>query len=245
MVGVHSYGSVKVDNMQVLGLQSSIGTAAYSHAFLLQDMFGAGGDPRTTIAYFSNNTVRTLRGTNELPWSEGLSIEANIANSSKIYTANDHFQATEAISNKSISLTLELDNTRMWGQFTGQGAWGIYALNIANAEGWDGLSVSGTNNGSLLHYGKPLFPITLTVNSATPSIAGLRYAMTNNTSATSITDFTGGIKGQEFIITSAEYNTTIVHNTAKIILKTGANAALSAGAIKTFKKNIYNVWVEL
>jgi hypothetical protein len=75
---------------------------------------------------------------------------------------------------------------------------------------------------------------TLTANSATPSVAGAKFFTTANTNPTTITDFTGGVKGQEIIVRCADDNTTIHHNGSTISLFGSAPKKLRNGAYYRF-----------
>lgn len=66
---------------------------------------------------------------------------------------------------------------------------------------------------------------TLTVNSTTPSVAnGGKVWVCLNSNPTAITDFTGGVDGQELLI-RLDANTTITHNASKIRLRNGTSLA--------------------
>ncbi len=55
---------------------------------------------------------------------------------------------------------------------------------------------------------------TFSGGATAPSVAGSRICKTNNTAPTSITAFSEGTAGQEFLVWSTDANTTLVHSTA-------------------------------
>lgn len=69
----------------------------------------------------------------------------------------------------------------------------------------------------------------LTVNSATPSVAGYERFYTQNSSPTTITNFTGAVQGQRLLVFCTDSNTTIQHNGATIVTPTAANLVLQSG----------------
>ena len=107
---------------------------------------------------------------------------------------------------------------------------------VRNASGW------------LMLQGAAVDAYTATMQSlptgATPSVANLRWAGTNNGGATTITDFTNGYVGQELILWGADGgNTTIGHGT-NIRLAGGANFTLGTDdTIHLMRTN--TKWVEV
>ena len=73
-------------------------------------------------------------------------------------------------------------------------------------------------------------PITLAVDSATPSVAEGNNFIEANTEATTITNFTGGRNGQEIRIRTTSSNTTLANNST-IQTTTGAAKALDADRV--------------
>lgn len=84
-------------------------------------------------------------------------------------------------------------------------------------------------------------PKTLTVNSATPSVTGYRQFLTANSSATTITNFTGGVEGQIITVDCRDANTLIEHNTVTITLPWGGSLKMRSGAVYQFRL-IGGVW---
>ena len=67
---------------------------------------------------------------------------------------------------------------------------------------------------------------TYTAGRTTPSVVGINVMYINNTSATSISNFTGGVSGQQLTLIFQNGNTTIVHNTSVIRLLGGASVTM-------------------
>src|SRR6267378_7619494 len=67
-------------------------------------------------------------------------------------------------------------------------------------------------------------------NATTPNVLNLERLVTNNTIATTVTDFPGGADGQKLSILANDANTTIANN-AKIVTNTGANKLLANGKV--------------
>ncbi len=85
-------------------------------------------------------------------------------------------------------------------------------------------------------------PLTLTPNSATPSVELGNIFKTANTGATSITNFTDGAAGQRVTVFCQDANTTLVNN-SNITTTTGSNKSLSNGAVYELIHN-GTKWVE-
>lgn len=79
--------------------------------------------------------------------------------------------------------------------------------------------------------------VGLTVNSATPSVSGQAYVFTQNSSATTITDFSGGVNGQEVLVDCLDANTTVQHNGATTTLPGGVNMLLQNNFSYRFVRN--------
>jgi Pectate lyase superfamily protein len=78
--------------------------------------------------------------------------------------------------------------------------------------------------------------VTLTNNSTTPSVARSNAFLANNSSGTTITNFTGGVNGQRITIFAQNGNTTIQHNGTTIFTKTAANVVMAANQTIEFIK---------
>jgi hypothetical protein len=74
---------------------------------------------------------------------------------------------------------------------------------------------------------------TLTVNSATPSVADANKAATANTAATTLTNFASGVDGQILFFRAGDGSTTIQHGT-NIFLKGGATKAFAMNETAVF-----------
>lgn len=81
-------------------------------------------------------------------------------------------------------------------------------------------------------------------NFATPSVKDLEHIITNNSLATTYTNFLNGRDGQPLNILANDANTTIANN-ANIATNTGANKLLSANKVYRFHYfKLINKWVE-
>lgn len=69
----------------------------------------------------------------------------------------------------------------------------------------------------------------------TPNVADFRYFVPTNSSAVTITNFTGGLMGQELVILG-NANVTVAHDGYAIITSTGANVTMAVGRIYRFVK---------
>lgn len=91
---------------------------------------------------------------------------------------------------------------------------------------------------------------TLAANSATPSILGYRkwgscgHILTANSIATTITDFTGGFPGDEFVLQANDANTTVQHN-AGMQLNGGVNKVLASAETIRLRRVTSTVWKQV
>lgn len=87
----------------------------------------------------------------------------------------------------------------------------------------------------------------LSTNSTTPSVLNgnqpYKNWITNNTVATTITNFTGGVSGQILLVEGGDSNTTI-QNGANIKTTSGSNISLAISSLVQFRLNSSNVWVQ-
>jgi len=74
----------------------------------------------------------------------------------------------------------------------------------------------------------------LTSNSATPSIPGRMFWRANNSSATAITNFVGGIEGQQIVIRAANGNTTVNHG-GSIVNPGAANITITSDGYISYR----------
>jgi hypothetical protein len=117
----------------------------------------------------------------------------------------------------------------------GEIRWETGELWIKTAEGWVNTQVGQQNDGSL----RPL------PTGATPSVAGHHKSLTNNSGATSITNFTGGKAGQELVLVGLDGgNTTIAHGT-NIRLLGGANFVIGDNDVIVLINRNGTIWVEV
>jgi Pectate lyase superfamily protein len=91
----------------------------------------------------------------------------------------------------------------------------------------------------------PALRTTLTVNSATPSVAGFGdgLAAAANTAPTTITNFLGGHEGMLLEVLAIAANTTLQNN-ANMILAGGLSVTLTNGSIVTLRRS-GSVWREV
>jgi len=91
---------------------------------------------------------------------------------------------------------------------------------------------------------------TLTANSATPSILGHRkwgscgHILTANSSATTITDFTGGFPGDEFVLQANDANTTVQHS-ATLQLNGAVNKVLASAETIRLRRVSSTAWKQI
>jgi len=113
------------------------------------------------------------------------------------------------------------------------------------ATGW-----SGTGNSRLTFPGSvitelvpqpPSDEAVLTANSATPSVAGVTMCVTANTTATSMTNFTGGVQGQEICVRVNDANTTFDFTGTSLKGNNGVDYVASSGDV-IFAKLIGSNW---
>lgn len=79
--------------------------------------------------------------------------------------------------------------------------------------------------------------LILTINSTTPNVAGQQFWITSNSNPTTITDFPGGVNGQELNIIVNDANTTFQHNGSTIVMPNAGNVKARSGQIYVFRKN--------
>lgn len=91
----------------------------------------------------------------------------------------------------------------------------------------------------------PMTIQTFTANAATPSVGNDLSAQwnTNNSSATTVTDFLDGYTAQVFTVLVNDANTTFQHN-ANIIMRSGVNYAAPNGTILVFRRDA-TLWREV
>lgn len=91
---------------------------------------------------------------------------------------------------------------------------------------------------------------TLTANSATPSILGYRkwgscgHILTASSVATTITDFTGGFPGDEFVLQANDANTTVQHSTG-LQLNGAVNKAMASAETIRLRRVSSAAWKQI
>lgn len=92
----------------------------------------------------------------------------------------------------------------------------------------------------LTNYSQPIIisqpEVTLTVNSATPTVQYVTELVTANTVATSITDFTNGVDGQEITVRVNDVNTTFDFTGSSLKGNVGVNFPATSGDVLFAKK---------
>ncbi len=86
--------------------------------------------------------------------------------------------------------------------------------------------------------------VTLTTGT-TPSFADVADATITYGSATNITAFTGGFRGQEVVAVFTNGNATLVHHASNLILKGAVNKTYAAGDVSTFRCVASGQWREI
>ena len=85
--------------------------------------------------------------------------------------------------------------------------------------------------------------LNLDSNSATPSVPGRMNWRANNSSATTITAFNGGVDGQQIVIRAQNGNTTIAHG-GSIVTKGATNVTIPTdGSISFVRQDA--IWREI
>ncbi len=87
---------------------------------------------------------------------------------------------------------------------------------------------------ALVGMRRVLGAVTITDNSATPSVAGGEHFTLTNTAATNVTSFTNMLSNQIFTIEGGNTNTTLVHG-PNLRLAGGVNKALTTDDVLMFK----------
>ena len=77
------------------------------------------------------------------------------------------------------------------------------------------------------------FVSKMPLNIATPNVKDLEHIVTNNTVATTYTNFKNGRDGQPLTILANDANTTVANN-ANIVTNTGANKLLAQNKVYHF-----------
>lgn len=121
--------------------------------------------------------------------------------------------STEKIKDAAITAVLIEDSTITLAKFTTT-AYNLISTGVAVTNNADDYTTK--TSGSNIYVANPFGNIdTLTQNSATPSVAGGPYFRTNNTSATSITDFTDDLSSSQtlvFFVEVRDDSTSFIHD---------------------------------
>jgi hypothetical protein len=240
-------------NVKVIGNYASNLTASNGQSNFIDVMFssdsssyvGVNGTPVT--AYVENNTLQTSPGGIDIQYGmvvlscqnayllcSGNAMEGAIGGAFIYATANG-FLPYISLSSDKFSPTMRLYN--LLGTDAGLGA--------------TSLAVTGTNATTYnTNVSRDVFAnlSTRQLTGATPTVSNGLYFYTANASPVSITDFLSAPTyiGKEITVYFNDANTTVVHNTAKIVLNGAANFASSVGSSLTlYKPNVTNSsWYE-
>lgn len=112
-------------------------------------------------------------------------------------------------------------------------------LNSTDANAFPYISGTSTSSAQLQSFGA----YNLTNNSTTPSVLRAGLYVANNSSATSITNFTDGVQGQVLMINATNGNTTLI-NSASLRLAGAVNKTMASGDVIQFVR-FQNVWYQM
>ena len=127
---------------------------------------------------------------------------------------------------------------------------------FSRSEGDRGLITQGDTDGQVICLpggslgGTTSYFDTLTANSATPSILGYRkwgscgHFLTANSSATTITDFTDGFPGDEFVLQANDANTTVQHS-AGLQLNGAVNKVMASADTIRLRRVSSTAWKQI
>lgn len=216
-------GNMKVSNNHVSGLTKEAGATGNAVAYNITK--GTTSGIAKQQVYFNNNTLdNTLYGNT---WDIGISI--NGGDNSYYYLSNSVItgsHSTEVVDGLNVTgtgyVSLNGDIINGWIYYAGKWEDPVYVY--VNYSGLlDNVPLYGDSNGSLgTFYSKDLTRKTFTDNATTPSVAKRNILFTANTGATTITNFTGGMNGQEITILFTD-NVTTVQNNSNILLSGATN----------------------
>lgn len=149
-------------------------------------------------------------------------------------TVRAQFAQDAAIWNGKKVRFLDSANATAWSMFTQGGTDDLY---IESADGTARLRLDSTGKFiQLIGLAIAAPSVTATLNSATPSIAGVRELTFNNSSATTVTSFSGGIGNQEIFVRTGNGQTTLQHG-ANIKIVGGANRLMTTDDLLHFIMN--------
>ena len=216
-------GNMKVSNNHVSGLTKEAGSTGNAEAYVIAK--GTTNGIARQQVYLNNNTVdNTLYGNT---WDVGISI--NGGDNSYYYLSNNVItgsHSTEVVDGLNVTgtgyVSLNGDIINGWIYYAGK--WEDPTDTYVNYSGLlDNVPLYGDSNGSLgTFYSKDLTRKTFTDNATTPSVSKGNIYRTANTGATTITNFTNAVNGQEITILFTD-NVTTVQNNANVLLSGAAN----------------------
>lgn len=131
-----------------------------------------------------------------------------------------------------------------------------FSHTFSRSEGDRGLIVQGDTDGQVICLpggslgGTTSYFDVLTANSATPSILGYRkwgscgHFLTASSVATTITDFTGGFPGDEFVLQANDANTTVQHSTG-LQLNGAVNKVMASAETIRLRRVSSTAWKQI
>lgn len=223
-------GNVTVSNNKVSGLNIQNGLTGDCEAYRI----GSGLRAATyrQQCYISNNTLdNTLDTVNVFgfKWKRGFTIKGSTE--SDYYFSNNVITAVEAGNYAMYILPISgTPNIYLNGDIlNGYIYWpgGVWDP-VINAGELNNTPLFGASTGAITTpTSTGVIVKTLTNNSATPSVVGFNMFYATNSGATTITNFTGGITGQQITISFTNSNTTI-NDTATIYVAGTFTSAANA-----------------
>lgn len=192
-----------------------------------------------TKSFISGNSVELNLGHGGFVTDTSNRIIGNsfLNNSQDTTNTYDNFQATSASGNNVIGGNEFISTTAKVARYnvndavnsaSNKNRYG--ATNSVSGAGTANWNIS-TNNGSASSIASGSM-LTLTANSATPSVEGSERFTTANSNPTTWTNFTGGVQGQRNTIFVNDSNTTVQHNGATI-------STFNAGSVKLVSGRMY------
>jgi len=213
-------GNLKISNNQVTGL-AKLGGAGDCVAYVMNSGIASGAVK--SQYYFSNNTVDQLLNTTTAfgyAWSFGIQIRGKTGfdyyfSNNVITGVTAGFALYVAPASGAPNVYLNGDILNGWIYYPSPAKWGLVSGSYLNTGGYlDNTPLFGASTGTITTpTSRSVIIGELTVNSATPSIVGFNVWTTANTSATTITNFTGGVTGQTITLLFTDANTTLTDGT--------------------------------
>lgn len=252
------------DNTQSPASGSVWGMNLRSNALVTNNTFGdidttAGNDVALRVAYYDNTwKLRVKLDSNTVEdnpaatshWGFGIAIDGN--DNTEVYMSSNKIQGINYddyglyITSHTTKPFYSLNGDIFHGQISMAQAFGDYVMNYPNRE-YDNTAIYGdSQNGfrtATTADPRPATAAVLTDNSATPTIQGGSIWWSNNSGATTITNFLGGLHGREITVIFLDNNTTIA-NGATIKLAGATNFVATPNDSITFIFGYGDIWYE-